>query len=227
MASLFEQKAPSIMRRLMVDFDLDLDSAAAIVGNLGHESGGFRFLQEKKPLIPGSKGGYGWAQWTGPRRRNYEAYCARNKLDPASDKANYGFLYVELTGSESAAIGAVKRAETLRDKVIQFELKFERAGIKHYESRLKYAVQALASYKKGPVVVPPPIEPKPAPTPAPPKSTPKIPPIIKKTAPVIVVGTGTAGAAVPDYAPYIIGAVVLIAVIIGALVLFKRRSKNG
>jgi Phage tail lysozyme len=221
MASLFEQKAPSIMRRLMADFGLDLDGAAAIVGNLGHESGGFRFLQEKKPLIPGSKGGYGWAQWTGARRRNYEAYCARNKLDPASDQANYGFLYVELTGSESAAIGAVKRAETLRDKVIQFELKFERAGIKHYEGRLRYAVQALAAFKKGPVVVPPPIEPKPEPPPAKPK--PKVPPIIKKSAPVIVVGGGMASAAAPDYAPYIIGAVVVVVVIIVAVVLFKRR----
>lgn len=144
--SLFTDKAPGIMRLLMRDFGLDDLSAAAIVGNLGHESGGFRFLQEKKPLIPGSKGGYGWAQWTGPRRRQYEAYCKRNNLDPASDKANYGFLFVELTGSEKAAIPAVKAAVGLAAKVKAFELKFERAGIKHYPSRNNYATQALKAY---------------------------------------------------------------------------------
>jgi hypothetical protein len=145
---LFREKAPGIMRLLMADFDLSAEDAAAILGNLGHESGGFKFLQEKKPLIPGSKGGYGWAQWTGPRRRQYEAYCSRNKLDPASDKANYGFLWVELRGSEKAAIPAVKAARTLRDKVVAFEAKFERAGIKHHDSRVIWAERALEAFKK-------------------------------------------------------------------------------
>ena len=57
MTTLFQQKAPAIMADLMRDFALDVTSAAAIAGNLGHESGGFRFLQEKKPLVPGSRGG--------------------------------------------------------------------------------------------------------------------------------------------------------------------------
>src|SRR4051812_41185095 len=114
--TLFRQKAPGIMALLMQDFALDVESAAAILGNLGHESGGFRFLQEKTPMVAGSAGGYGWAQWTGPRRRAYEAYCARNNLDPAGDKANYGWLFVELKGSESAAISAVKDAVGLENK---------------------------------------------------------------------------------------------------------------
>ncbi len=144
--SIFKTKAPAIMRLLMKDFTLTPEQAAAIVGNLGHESGGFRFLQEKKPLVPGSRGGYGWAQWTGPRRKQYEAYCARNNLDPAGDKANYGFLFVELTTTEAKAIPAVKKATGLTAQVKGFELAFERAGIKHYDSRINYATQALAAY---------------------------------------------------------------------------------
>jgi hypothetical protein len=149
MATLFEQKAPSIMRRLMADFALDTDSAAAIVGNLGHESAGFKFLQEIKPLVPGSKGGYGWAQWTGPRRRAYEGYCKSHNLDPASDAANYGYLAYELHATETSAIPAVKRAKTLHDKVIAFELAFERAApqYKGYPSRERYATLALAAYR--------------------------------------------------------------------------------
>jgi hypothetical protein len=85
---LFRQKAPMIMRRIIADFDLDALSAAAVLGNIGHECGGFRIMQETKPVVPGSRGGFGWCQWTGKRRLAMEAYCARNALDPVSDKAN-------------------------------------------------------------------------------------------------------------------------------------------
>lgn len=167
--SLFREKAPAIMRLLMQDFAFGVDDAAAVLGNLGHESGGFRFLQELKPLVPGSAGGYGWAQWTGPRRRAFEAYCTRNKLDPASDKANYGFLFVELTGSEQRAVAATKAATGLRNKVVAFEAAFERAGIKHYDSRMVWAQKALEAYRAAPV--PKPQQPD-APTVSPPSGAP-------------------------------------------------------
>jgi hypothetical protein len=148
--ALFRQKAPGIMNLLMADFALDVESAAAVLGNLGHESGGFRFLQEKQPLIPGSAGGYGWAQWTGPRRRAYEAYVERNGFDPAGDTANYKWLFLELSGDERAAIPAVKNAAGLEAKVRAFEMAFERAGIKHYESRYVWAQKALDAYRDNP-----------------------------------------------------------------------------
>lgn len=143
---LFNSKAPWIMALLMRDFDLVLDDGCAILGNIGHECGGFKLFQEQKPLVPGSRGGFGWAQWTGPRRRAFEAYCARNKLDPKSDQANYGFLFVELSGSESAAITKVKAAKGLRAKVRAFEAAFERAGVKHYDSRDTWAIRARAAW---------------------------------------------------------------------------------
>jgi len=166
--TLFRQKAPEIMRLLMGDFGLTVEDAAAVVGNLGHESAGFRFLQEKKPLVPGSRGGWGWAQWTGPRRKAFEAYCARNDLDPASDKANYGWLFVELKGSEAKAIPAVKKARGLEEKIKAFELSFERASpkYKHYPSRLIWAQKALAAFSEAPPLKAEPIPPeKPATSP--------------------------------------------------------------
>ena len=33
---------------------------------------------------PGAKGGWGWAQWTGKRRRQFEAYVKEHNLDPYS-----------------------------------------------------------------------------------------------------------------------------------------------
>lgn len=151
--TIFTDKAPGIMRKLMLDFGLTVEEAAAILGNLGHESAGFAKLQEIKPVVPGSRGGYGWAQWTGPRRRAYEAYCRRNDLDPASDKANYAYLFVELKGyegSEAGAIAKLKAASGLRGKVEAFERAFLRAGVKHYDSRELWAKRALEAYREAP-----------------------------------------------------------------------------
>lgn len=144
--ALFRQKAPGIMALLIRDFPIAIDDAAAILGNLGHECGGFELMQELKPTVAGSAGGYGWAMWTGPRRRAFEAYCDRNGMSPADDKANYGFLFVELKTTEKAAIAAVTRAGTLDGKVRAFELAFERAGVKHYASRNAYAAIALEAF---------------------------------------------------------------------------------
>lgn len=144
--TLFREKAPGIMALLMADFGLTADDAAAILGNLGHESGGFKFLQEIKPTVAGSEGGWGWAQWTGSRRDAFEAYCDRNGLDRSSDTANYKWLWVELKGEYAKAIQAVKAAVGLYNKVVAFELAFEKAGVKGYDSRLTWANKALAAF---------------------------------------------------------------------------------
>lgn len=164
----FRATAPKYMRRLVADFpQLDLQDAAAIFGNLGHESLGFTKLQEISPTVKGSRGGYGWAQWTGPRRRAYEAYCKRNGKDPASDEANYAYLFVELKGiegTEQAAVGKVSAAVGLKAKVEAFEQAYLRAGVKHYDSRLKWAQIAVDALRKEEEAAEPP---KPAPKPIP------------------------------------------------------------
>lgn len=164
----FRATAPAYMRRLVADFPmLDLQDAAAIFGNLGHESLGFTKLQEMKPTVKGSKGGWGWAQWTGPRRRAFEAYCVRTGKDPASDEANYAYLFLELKGiegKESAAITKVAAAVGLEAKVKAFEQAYLRAGVKHYESRLEWARIAVDALR---ATEPPP---KPQPRPIPSKS---------------------------------------------------------
>lgn len=163
MSDIFSAKAPKVMADLCRDFDLSVEDAAAILGNIGHECAGFAKLQEIRPVIPGSRGGFGWAQWTGPRRVAFETWCKRKGLEPSSDRANYSFLFRELKGYEDEpalkAIKAVKAASGLSDKVIAFERAFLRAGIKHYDSRLKWAQKALAAWNAGYVPPPPDIEP--------------------------------------------------------------------
>lgn len=170
----FRAKAPAIMAQLLRDFPITPEDAAAILGNLGHESAGLTILQEIKPTVAGSKGGYGWPQWTGPRRRAYEAYCTRTGKDPASDEANYAYLFIELKGiegSEKAAIGKLVAAKGLDAKVEAFEKAFLRAGVKHYPSRKQWAKIALDAWraKSGTgIPIPEPTLPPAAPIPAPP-----------------------------------------------------------
>lgn len=147
-------KAVSVMRRLMVDFDLEDFEAAAIVGNLIAESG-LKAVQEKNPTVKGSRGGFGWAQWTGPRRRAFEQFCARTHQDPTSDAANYNYLWRELSGHEPGfdyrhAIEQLKKTTTLVAATDTFEAFYEKAGIKHLAARRKAAELALRAFHARP-----------------------------------------------------------------------------
>lgn len=144
--SSFNKKSPWVMARLIDSFELTELQAAAILGNIGHECAGFTLLQERNPRV--GRGGCGWAQWTGTRRRAFEEYFQLKRLAPDSDEANYGFLQRELSTTEKGAILAPRGQNDLIDTVITFEKRFERAGIKHYVSRIRWARRALASYNK-------------------------------------------------------------------------------
>jgi hypothetical protein len=145
----FVAKAPGIMEKLIADFGLKDFQAAGIVGNIGEECDGFREMQEKKPLIPGSKGGFGWAQWTGSRRTKFELFCSTNGLSPFSDAANYGYLKDELNDSQKEARDAVRKTPNLSKAVRIFEATFEKAkaGLEHFDRRDDWANLALDSFR--------------------------------------------------------------------------------
>lgn len=181
----FRATAPAYMRKLVADFPtLDLQDAAAIFGNLGHESLGFTKLQEISPTVKGSKGGYGWAQWTGPRRRAFEAWCKKHGKDPAADATNYAYLYLELKGlegTEGGAVGKVAAAVGLEAKVIAFERAYLRAGVKHDNSRLAWARIAADAVRASEPVSPAPTPlPRPKPVPAEPAIPGSQPPQAKR-----------------------------------------------
>lgn len=136
--------AGSIGARLMSDLQRDLGltraQAAGIVGNLDHESGGFASLQEIAPVVPGSRGGYGYAQWTGPRRRQFEEWAEARGLPLNSYEANYGFLRYELTETpERRGLDAVRRHDTPSGAARDFSNTFLRPGIPHMDSRVSRA----------------------------------------------------------------------------------------
>lgn len=146
MTDFYNKWTVIFMERFLKDFGGTPEDAAAVFGNAGHESAGYKSLQEIKPIVPGSRGGYGIMQWTGPRRREYEAYCKRNNLDPADMDSNYKFLFVELKGPEGRVLPKMFAAKGLNAKTKVFSETFLRPGIPHMESRYKWSRRALDAW---------------------------------------------------------------------------------
>jgi len=73
--------------------------------------------------------GYGVAQWTGSRKREFLDFAARNHMKPESVEANYAFLKHELQTSHADAIRAVKRTDSAQAATTAFCNVFERPGV--------------------------------------------------------------------------------------------------
>ncbi|TPM94221.1 phage tail tip lysozyme [Mesorhizobium sp. B2-1-5] len=139
--SLFRDKAPSVMRQLMADFELDEIQSAGVLGNIGTECAGFHHLHEIGQ--PEGKGGYGWCQWTGPRRKAFFKWCSDKKMDWKED----GYLKKEISGAYGPTIAALEKTSTLVAAVRAFERNFERAGTPNYDDRDAWAEIALDAYR--------------------------------------------------------------------------------
>lgn len=142
--------AAKLLSDLKRDFGLTNEQAAGVVGNLMHESGGFNSLQEVNPSA--GRGGYGYAQWTGDRRRAFESYAENRGLEPSSYEANYGYLKHELETDpyERRQFNTVKKAKTADEAARLVSENFLRPGKPNIASRQQYANQAL-SYAGSPV----------------------------------------------------------------------------
>jgi hypothetical protein len=121
-----------LMRDLMKDYGLSKEYAAGIVGNLDYETAGFKHMQELTPLVKGSRGGWGIAQWTGPRRVAFEKYAKDKGLDPSSYEANYGFLKYEFENtSEGRFLDKYKSVEDPAEAARIFSSSYLRPSAKH------------------------------------------------------------------------------------------------
>lgn len=125
--------ADYFMTHLQKDFGLTRNQAAGVVANLWYESGGMNpdMNEGMKRGAPTSNmgQGYGVAQWTGSRKREFLDFAARNHMKPESVEANYAFLKHELQTSHADAIRAVKGTDSARAATAAFCRVFERPGV--------------------------------------------------------------------------------------------------
>lgn len=127
-----------------------LHIAQGIVANLIAESGLNPGINEVAPLVPGSRGGYGLAQWTGPRRRQFEAYAAERGVSPDDVNAQLDFLDWELKNTERAAWDKLQGASDPIEAARIFSDSFLRPGIPHMDRRLGEAAR-IAGLNYGPM----------------------------------------------------------------------------
>ncbi|WP_138465815.1 phage tail tip lysozyme [Poseidonocella sp. HB161398] len=129
-----------LMQDLETDFSLPPQSAAAIAGNLAHESGNFRMLQE----ING--GCYGYSQWCGPRKRAFRSF-AQTRGGQQTYEANYGYLAYELKTQYPAMIDRLRRTEDVDTAASIFMKEFLRPAPKtaNLARRIRFAKRFLLS----------------------------------------------------------------------------------
>lgn len=127
-----------IPARLMQDLQADLSlapfQAAAVVGNLGQETGNFRYLQQ----VNGPS--YGYSQWLGSRKSAFFNFAPAHG-GPTTYDANYAFLLHELTGPYLADLKRLRQAGSLEAATAGFMKGFLRPHKDHANlpRRVKYA----------------------------------------------------------------------------------------
>ena len=137
--NIAESRKKSVKERSFVvsetgrDFKLDIQEALGLTSaqasgfaaNISYESGNFKTMQEDSPKK--GRGGYGYAQWTGSRRKNFESWAKKNNLNINSYEANLGFVIHEIQNtSEGRFLEALEATTTPEEAAIVVSNKYLR-----------------------------------------------------------------------------------------------------
>lgn len=124
------------LRMKMIDGGLPEHVADGFLMNFQSESGMNPGINEQAPTVPGSHGGYGLYQLTGPRRRAYEAFAAQRGVDVADPDAQIEFMLGELQGPESRAAQSILAAPDAGTAAAAIARDFLRPAPEHLQRRV-------------------------------------------------------------------------------------------
>ncbi|GHA15111.1 hypothetical protein GCM10007989_07330 [Devosia pacifica] len=134
-ASLPQGERATYIREGLVSRGLPEHVADAFVLNFRDESGLDPGINERNPIVPGSRGGYGLYQLTGPRRRAYEAFAQQRGVDPSDVDAQLDFLMTELEGPEARAAQSILGASDTGTAAAAIVRDFLRPAPEHRDRR--------------------------------------------------------------------------------------------
>ena len=129
--------------------------AQGFVMNMMDESGLRPGINEAAPIVPGSRGGFGLYQLTGPRRTAYEQFASQRGVDPADANAQLDFLDYELKGPESRAAKSILSTRNPQEAAVAIARDFLRPASEHLQNRVaRYsgadvAADTMAALGKG------------------------------------------------------------------------------
>lgn len=154
----WEARGGWVIDRFAIDLNLQPFQAGGIVGNLGYESAGFSILQEQHPIS--GRGGWGWEQATGSRRRAMEAWAAAHNFSLSADEANYGFILFELQGAYASVVSRLRQTATIEEAVMIFGIYDEApygttpTHLPGYAERLAWGKRAMIGASAPPPPIP-------------------------------------------------------------------------
>ena len=129
------QRVNTLMWRLQSDLGLTANQAAGIASNLYAESGILPVHEKGKPW---DEGGINIAQWTGPRRKAFEAWAKSHGMDPMSEEAGVQYFEYSLTNNHPDVLEAVKRSTSAKQAATAF-LNYENPAAQYRGAHLANA----------------------------------------------------------------------------------------
>lgn len=125
-------------------------AAQAFVMNFQDESGLNPGINEIAPLVPGSRGGFGLYQLTGPRRVAYEQFAQQRGVNAADPDAQMDFLMMELQGPESRAARSILSAPDVNSAAVAIARDFLRPAPENLAKRVaRYGGQQAPNFPTG------------------------------------------------------------------------------
>jgi hypothetical protein len=107
--------------------------AQGVAMNFRDESGFDTGIQERAPIA--GRGGFGLAQWTGPRRAALEQFAAQQGKDISDPDLQLDYFMHENAGPEKAAWQKVVGASTPQEAATRFVNEWERPAPEHAAAR--------------------------------------------------------------------------------------------
>jgi hypothetical protein len=136
---------PNMIRDGLIARGLPAHIAEGFLLNFQDESGFDPSVNERKPLVPGSRGGFGLYQLTGPRRKQYEAFAQQRGVDPGDVDAQLDFLMMELNSTEKNAARSIFSAPDVGTAAAAIVKDFLRPSPEYRDERIaKYLGGASA-----------------------------------------------------------------------------------
>ena len=115
--------------------------AQGVTARMNGESGLDPGINEINPTVAGSRGGFGLAQWTGPRRRQFEAFAADRGAQLDDPEVQLDFLMWENANTEKDAWSKVMGAKDATEAAQLFTTHWERPGKPNMDATLATAQQ--------------------------------------------------------------------------------------
>jgi hypothetical protein len=124
------------LREFMTSKGLPSHVAEGFLMNYQDESGFNPGINERNPSTPGSRGGFGLYQLTGPRRAAFEGWAGSNGRNLSDPLAQAEFQMMELAGPERRAMSRIMQTNTPGEAAAAIATHFLRPSREHLDRRV-------------------------------------------------------------------------------------------